>query len=222
MPAPQNLAEADILEAEAAPSNARPAAAAVAPFPAMPALPLIDLGEAEPVLQVIPIPSAVTTVRTQAGAIARHIPWTAVISLGLVLLAQLMLEPRENRTWTNGVAFYALAAVALVWAYARSEWIPTPLPEEKLSVFPMTFRRDALLAAVPLALISFLMFGGNRFTLANVTLWLVSIALFVRAFWVSQPQVRTWYARLWSFISQPRWGLVFSRWTSCWRSYWQV
>lgn len=178
-------------------------------------------GEAEPVLQILPIPASTSPVSAvPAGAGVRveqvswRIPWFAVISLGLVLLAQLMLEPRDNRDWTSGAAFYALAFVALIWAYGRAQWTPPPLPEEHISVFPLTYRRDVLIAAVPLALVAFLLFGGGKFTLVNFGLWVLSTALFVRALWVSgPPQARSWFGRAWNFVSQPRWGLVFSRWT---------
>ena len=97
---------------------------------------------------------------------ARPFPWRASASLVLALVAQRALDP-PSRSVTQGVILYALSAVCLVWGVFSGEWKTAPLqPDER---HPHTFwaRRTPLLAALPLAVLTYLVFSKHLFTIRN-------------------------------------------------------
>jgi hypothetical protein len=111
-----------------------------------------------------------------------RLPWLSLLALVLALLAQLSLEPRQERTWIYGVIFYTLAAIGLVVAYRRGEWRPASLPPEKDSPIFWQFHSTPFLIGLVLSGLAFLAFGGNRFTSLNVTLWIATFLSIALAF----------------------------------------
>ncbi|MBU0512085.1 MAG: glycosyltransferase family 39 protein [Chloroflexi bacterium] len=142
--------------------------------------------------------------------------WTLVrvfMTLALAFIAQRALEP-PNRSVTTGVIFYLLAAGWLVWSSLRGEWKLAPQPPAEQRTDPLTVRRPGVWICIPLALIAFLMFGGNRFTTANLSVWILAFGAFVYAFWLPYPQRQPWWKRLpdaWSRFREQ--GITFSPWT---------
>ena len=134
--------------------------------------------------------------------------------LVLALIAQRLLEPPE-RAIATGVALYAIAAAWVVWASWRGEWLLAErLAEYRLGWKESSFRPISLLAAVVLAVVAFVSFGGNQFTILNLMVWTLSIVLFLRAFWKTNPASQHWIPRLrhaWNaFLSD---GISISPWT---------
>ncbi len=112
--------------------------------------------------------------------------WTLVrafVTLALAFLAQRALDP-PHRSVTTGVFFYLLAAGWLVWSSLRGEWKLASPPPVKQQTDPLTVRLPGLWICIPLALIAFLMFGGNRFTSANLSVWILAFGAFLYAFWL--------------------------------------
>ncbi len=145
---------------------------------------------------------------------AVNFPWLTVVALVLAIIAQRTFEPASNRDWKFGVIGYAGTAVLLVVAYFRKEWnLPSANPNNGSSSFPLHLDRNALYIGIPLALLTFLAFGGGMFTYFNLALWLVTIGVFIKAFWISQPKAVPWTRRIWSKITQPRWHLNITWWT---------
>src|SRR3990170_2975518 len=156
---------------------------------------ILDLGVTErldtaPRIEAEPLPQAVLV----------SIPWLCFAVLGLALLAQRSLEPNPERTWTIGGVLYLLAAIALVLAIWRGEWVVAPLPSGERRSDPLTVRQIPLWFGIVFIFLAFLTFGGNRFTSLNVSLWLPG----------SQP--RPGGLRLRVFLDRKQWGLSISRW----------
>ncbi len=104
-------------------------------------------------------------------------PWLSLGSLALALLAQISLEPGQDRAWRLGLILYLFSLGCLVVASWRGEWVPAPLPEAERRIDPLTVRVLGLFAGILLALLAFLTLSGNEFTPINVTLWLLSVLL---------------------------------------------
>src|SRR3990170_2036214 len=168
---------------------------------------ILDLGVTErldtaPRIEAEPLPQAVLV----------SIPWLCFAVLGLALLAQRSLEPNPERTWTIGGVLYLLAAIALVLAIWRGEWVVAPLPSGERRSDPLTVRQIPLWFGIVFIFLAFLTFGGNRFTSLNVSLWLAGLALISSAFWLPGSQPRPGGLRLRVFLDRKQWGLSISRW----------
>jgi hypothetical protein len=140
------------------------------------------------------------------------LPWLSLLSLGLALFAQLALEPPDPNK-TLGIIFYSIAAAIAVWGTIKGEWQLAPIPKRKHHHDPFTVRQWAFWLGLVFSLIAFLAFGGNRFTVLNVTLWLIGLAAMVSAFWLSDPKQRYNFSGDLDKLRAPDWQILISRWT---------
>jgi len=156
--------------------------------------------------QVIP---SQTSRRRSPGVV---FPWRSLLALGIALVAQISLMPRPNRAWIPGVILYILAAGWLAWAVWKGEWVPADLPEAEEHPEDYRVRSRWLYISLPLALAAFLTLGGNRFTMLNVTLWVLAIIFTVLAFWQGELPFRGWRRWLKGHLHLP-WKFSISAWT---------
>ena len=140
------------------------------------------------------------------------LPWRSLLTLGLALAAQILLQPRPDRTWIPGVILYLLAAGCLVWAVWKGEWSPAELPEAQDRPEDYRVRARWLYISLPLALAAFLTMGGNRFSTLNVALWVLAIIFTCLAFWQGEYPFIGWWRWLKGHLSLP-WKLSISAWT---------
>jgi len=137
-------------------------------------------------------------------------PWRTLFAIALGLTAQLYLEPPASITLSIGL--YCFALFFLTWSYFANEFV-LPEPEDvSTRVDPQTYHSRILLSAAFLALVAFVLFTGNLFTTLNVTIWLASIALFVRGLWLNNPQKLSLIKRVGDFIKRNSWQITLSRW----------
>jgi hypothetical protein len=114
-------------------------------------------------------------------------PWRVVGAMVFALIAQNMLEP-PGRNSTTGIFFYSIAASLILWSMLSKELI---LPEVKAdNPVPMSLqvRKGLMWILLPMALLSFFSFGGNRFTPINLTIWLILLVYVFLAFWIPDPE----------------------------------
>jgi len=138
--------------------------------------------------------------------------WLSLIALGLALLAQLMFEPDQPAVLT-GIALYLMALAFLLWAILRGEWSLAPLAESSSGNDPLTFHPYAFLLSIPFVILAFLFFTGNLYTLFNLTLWIIAIALLIGSLWLVNPDIPSIWQRLRDFISRREWQIHITRWT---------
>jgi hypothetical protein len=114
-------------------------------------------------------------------------PWRSLLALILALLAQMQLEP-PAQNWVAGTALYVAAAGLLVWALFMREWGTFKQQEMVETSIGLNVRVVPVFIFIPLIFAAFLAFGGNQFTLFNVSLWIATLAAGLWAFW--EPQKR--------------------------------
>jgi len=158
-----------------------------------------------------PSPALGPAAKAGWGAIAW--PWKSIVALLLALVAQRSLEPHPDQTWNLGVILYLFAAVWSVWAIWSDEWQVVSLPKEEYRSDSLVVNLFSFVVATALALIAFVAFGGNRFTVFNLFVWILAIAFYIRAFWLPEPFLMPWYVRLRTFLTRPRWRITISRQT---------
>ena len=157
-----------------------------------------SLAESRDVI-VEPVPEPVE-VPVQTGD---KLPWRVLLGLGLALLAQYMLEPagelfqlgsfhleKSGRNAPLALGFYALAFGLIIWSIVRREIHLHALLPDHDRLDPETIRLIPLISATVLAFAAFASFGGNLFTIGNVSIWLLAIAFFVYALWLPYRRVR--------------------------------
>lgn len=142
-----------------------------------------------------PTPEMETAAEIPPSSRPASVPWRSLLALLLALAAQRMFEP-PNQNATMGVPLYIAAVGLTIWAFLRGEWAPAPLPPSQTATDPLTVRGGTFLLSLLFGSMAFLLMGSNpltdtasnTFTGLNVSLWAVSIFLFLRAFWLKEPQ----------------------------------
>ena len=133
----------------------------------------------------------------------KSIPWRTLLALALALFGQSRLDPTGFAFGTDsgismresdfqsalimGLIFYGIAIAFLLWAYFAHEFSLPSLPEDvEPDTDPQTTRLYFLIAAGVLLLAAFIAFTDNLFSVLNVTLWLVGLALYLRGLWLHE------------------------------------
>ncbi len=114
-------------------------------------------------------------------------PWRSLLAILLAIFAQRSFEPPTPNAMI-GVPLYLAALAFLIWAFLRGEWTPAPLPASHTNADPLGVRPIELILALVFGAAAFWALSENTFTFWNVSLWLISAALFIRAFWLQEPQ----------------------------------
>ncbi len=140
-------------------------------------------------------------------------PFKALVAIGLALIAQISLEPGPDRTWGLGLALYLIAAVWVVWANNRKEWILPDIPFVELEFDPHTIRQVYMWIGAGLCTLAFYMFGGNRFTWFNLIIWFAAIICIIYAFWIPNPERVSLISRIGDALTNRKWEINLSRWT---------
>jgi 4-amino-4-deoxy-L-arabinose transferase-like glycosyltransferase len=139
-------------------------------------------------------------------------PWRSLAALCMALAGQMAFEPPE-RSLATGLFFYGLAAALLLWGVWRGEWRMAPLQSDQTANDdPQTVRRNTLIIGGVLAVLAYILFGGNQFHWLNVYVWLLALFFVVRGFWLSTPRVGKPFERLLVLTRQPFWTVQISRW----------
>ena len=129
--------------------------------------------------------AAVAGLTQETAAPRRPWPWRSLFALALALGGQYAFEP-PNRAASTGLVLYFISAAFLIWAVLVKEWVIAPLPESEPGDETLKIRRLPFLLSIPLAVLAFLTFAGNKFTLFSVTIWALTILCLVWAFWISE------------------------------------
>lgn len=137
-------------------------------------------------------------------------PAYPLLVIGVGLLAQCALEFLRDRAWI-GVVLYLIAASGLLWAAYRDQWSLAPWPAPAEGGDPRTVRLAPFAMALLLAFAAFLTFGGNRFTLLNLTLWWSSLTLYLWALEVRRPTPSPLW-KLRDLLCHPGVSLHLSQW----------
>ncbi len=178
-------------------------------------------GVRSPIAQEMAAPAEIASPSMEALAKARQgvitavvLPWRSLLAFILALVAQLTLQPGPERGWQPGVFLYFLAGACLTWAYLRDEWIDESFsPSAADQQQSIVYRPIALLVSLALAVLAFLVFGGNRFTSFNVTVWVLALVALVWGIWQRGGLAASMWARLRSIFSVPDWYVGVSRWS---------
>jgi len=140
-----------------------------------------------------------------------HVPWRTFLALVLGLIAQRFLEPPAN-SFMLAIGLYCIALLFLGSAFMVKEFALPDFAEVPGRTDPQSYRRNALIISIFLALAAFILFTDNLFTTVNVTLWLAAIALFVRGLWLGSPGQIPSMKKLVDFFRRDHWLLPVTRW----------
>lgn len=123
--------------------------------------------------------------------------WLVIIALGVAFLAQISLEPSRSRAWIPGLILYIIALTGMSIAYLHGKWqLPSyknvPFLESKTAIRSMQFALGLVLA-IPVFLLS----SGNRFTLVNLFLLVLSVIFLAWSFWQKSSSRLSWKITPW-------------------------
>jgi len=141
-----------------------------------------------------------------------NLPWKTIAGVLFALIAQFILEPPASSVWA-AVSFYAMAAIFVGAAFISKEIeLPALRPAAE---YPMSLqiRQSSLYFGLPIALLAFLAFGGNRFTFINLAVWILATGYFIHAFWVSNPGDDKILNGLKNFFSSKQLKISVNQWT---------
>lgn len=197
-----------------------------APIPAPPLTETSVIASAPPAIkeaadvELISFTAAYETSAAPVEKTFQRIPWVGLLALLLGLIAQFALEPPE-RDYKLPMFFYGMAALGVILAIRRGDWLLPPLPvTEAPPHAPFKIRLGTFIIGCVCALAAFFFFGKGlinpveiQFTSLNVTLWVVSLLSFTWAFWLYRIHWREIAQHWLSIIRAQRWQIGFSRQT---------
>lgn len=193
----------------------------------MPELSVLDYiktvlaGKRAPAVPALPRDKAskVRTVRSRPVKTSRlpglqiaNLPWRSLLAFFLFVAAQITWAGPQGSVLA-GAALALLAAGVSIWALREGEWRLPALDAARAEKGVLTFRRVPLLLSLFFFGLAFLFSGGNRFNILNVSLWLLSVAFALGAFWQTGQSPRSILKRFRTELEQQDWNLKISRWT---------
>ncbi|RIK31578.1 MAG: hypothetical protein DCC56_05185 [Anaerolineae bacterium] len=139
-------------------------------------------------------------------------PWKSLLAVLLACAGQFFFEP-PAATKGVGFALYIAALSLFGWALYRKEWtLPSYTPDSE-GTDPLTFRPVQFVISVLLGLWAYSLFKDNLFTSFNVFIWLLAIAFFLSAFWITKPNQPSLFERIAGWLRKDSWTIQLSRWT---------
>ncbi|MEN6529572.1 MAG: glycosyltransferase family 39 protein [Anaerolineaceae bacterium] len=142
-----------------------------------------------------------------------ELPWRSALTLLAALIGQRFFEPGSNQP-SLGIGFYLVAGGLLILALLKGEWsVPIQQPGVDQHLVS-TFKPRPLGIFIPLFLISFFAFSGNRFSGLNLLLWLVTFLSALAAFWVPEQEnkKRIPFSRINEFFHGRKISFSFNGW----------
>jgi hypothetical protein len=140
------------------------------------------------------------------------IPWIPFGMLVSALIGQIGLNP-PNRSLSLGLLGYGFAIIFGVLSFWQGNFYLSSPKEVEPNSDTFAFKRIPFLVASLLAVIAFLLFGGNSFSSLNVLLWICSLVAFLVAFWQPRSSLRSIKERLYNWRSKQTWQIPITRWT---------
>ena len=125
----------------------------------------------------------------QPASVPTAFPWRSILALFLALIGQRLFEPPATTT-PFGYVFYLGAFGLFGWSILRGEWPLYPLAPHSEGNDPQTYRLPALIVSLGLGVWAFASLGDNLFTVFNVILWVLSVASFLWAFWLTRQKTK--------------------------------
>jgi len=142
----------------------------------------------------------------------RKFPWLLFLSIGLAILAQILLEPSANRPWLPSAFFYFLSLVFLIFAVLRKQILFVQNNQEENEFQTYTIRIDLLGVSLGLAIIAFFLFGVSKINFLNLLVWFTSIVVMAIAFWMQTSDRKLIHKRLTEFIKSKSWNVTITPW----------
>jgi hypothetical protein len=149
--------------------------------------------------------------RTRTPALSHPLPWRVALAFALFLIGQTFFPVQEN-SWQIGLIVILAAALITVWAAYEGEWRLPQFEKISLEKKAFGFRRAPLVLGLLFFGLAFLFSGGNRFSFMNVTLWILSIAFVLAAFWQTRRTLKSVWKEWGERLAARSWQLNVSRW----------
>ncbi len=148
------------------------------------------------------------------GFSLQELPWRSLLALLLALIGQRFFEPGAGHP-RLGIGFYMVAGGLLILSLVKHEWVIKPLKAPSSEKMETSFRRTPLYILVPLIVVTFFSFSGNRFSALSLVLWVATFVTALAAFWQRGEQgidlllIKT---RVVNFLRGGQFGLRMNRW----------
>ncbi len=123
----------------------------------------------------------------------RQFPYRATAAILVALVAQILLEPPVDNARVS-LILYGISFAFAIWSFWVGEWRLVEASEEAEVVEDFTFRKWAIIASVPLIILTYLSFGAFKeriwavlfgmyqFKFLNTLFWMAAVVVTVAAF----------------------------------------
>ncbi|GAP10515.1 uncharacterized membrane protein, required for N-linked glycosylation [Bellilinea caldifistulae] len=140
------------------------------------------------------------------------IGWRTLLAFVLAVIGQSFLEPPRQQV-SVALIFYGLAVVALIFAVISKEWLLAEYADHTATPMAVTVNRNPILLSLPLLLLAFIFFSGNRFTTLNLTLWLAGTISLVAGFYLPSRTRLSLKSKIRSFFLAPQVIIRITPWS---------
>ncbi|MCC7119469.1 MAG: glycosyltransferase family 39 protein [Anaerolineales bacterium] len=154
--------------------------------------------------------SATQTQKRDWFAGFRNIPWLVLGALFFALLGQLQFEPPQT-LYPMGIFFYFIALMLTALAFARRQWSIAELPESETRRDSFVIRSSPFVVSLVFSALTFFFMSKDRFTAFNVTLWVLTLAFHLLAFWAAEPRREVRAFNPFAWLTQSEWKFTVTR-----------
>ena len=136
------------------------------------------------------------------------------MALLLALIGQRFFEPGVGQP-RLGIGFYLVAGGLIILALVKHEWVIRPLRASSSEKMGTSFRRTPLFILVPLIVVTFFSFSGNRFSALSLVLWAATFVTALAVFWQRGGQaidLQSTKTRVGKFLRGGQFGLRLNWW----------
>jgi len=140
------------------------------------------------------------------------IGWRTLLAFVLAVIGQSFLEPPRQQV-SVALIFYGLAVVALIFAVISKEWLLAEYADHTATPMAVSVNRNPILLSIPLLLLAFIFFSGNRFTTLNLTLWLAGTISLVAGFYLPSRTRLSLKSKIRSFFLAPQVIIRITPWS---------
>jgi len=175
--------------------------------------PVVEAARPEEPAGAMPQVAAAAEAALEPPGAGRELPWRTLLALLLALIGQSTFEPRPERGWWVGTAFYLAALGMLLGANRRGELSLVAWTQDDPG---MNLERQEegpswllFIISLTLGLAAFWLFASDRFSTLNLVLWLAAIFTLCWSLWVPTGKNILIGAR--EFLAHPTWEIKIDR-----------
>ena len=112
-----------------------------------------------------------------------NLPWRIYFSMIFALIAQRQLDAGTDHIALS-IILYIFSLGLIIWSIVIKEIRITEDNKNEKWIETINYSKNLLYVSLPLIIVSFFTFSGNKFSILNIFLWIFTLYLLAKSFWI--------------------------------------